>query len=303
MKYFSLLLPFLAGWALLLATDTLSLLSLTNGCLQLVLFALVVCIPTWMTGRMSYVDIGWPWGLTLIGLLTFFLSHGNLVRVSAVSIAYIFAGSRMGVDAFNMWRTGVLQQELPRYEYQKRRWERAGKTNIKLVMQIEGILQGLGNASFLAMPAFVIASNPSPTMSVWEIVGLCVWLGAFAMEAIADHQKHAFMRAMKEAGEKNKVCNTGLWQYTRHPNYFAEWMVWNGLVIASVPSWFALYGREHLVVWVLLGGGLLWASRIMYTTLVYYTGAVPAEYYSVKKRPEYKAYQQTTNMFFPGPRK
>ncbi|MGB3596378.1 MAG: hypothetical protein WBA27_05165, partial [Pseudomonas neustonica] len=73
--------------------------------------------------------------------------------------------------------------------------------------------------------------------------------------------------------------------------------------VASIPSWLALYEGERLMIWLLLGVGLLFASRVMYTTLVYYTGAVPAEYYSVKKRPEYKDYQQRTNRFFPGPRK
>jgi steroid 5-alpha reductase family enzyme len=57
------------------------------------------------------------------------------------------------------------------------------------------------------------------------------------------------------------------------------------------------------LVFVLLGLGLLSVSRFMYTTLVRYTGAVPAEFYSVQKRPEYKTYQETTNMFFPGPTK
>jgi len=303
MKYFSPLYIFLAGWALLMSTDALVSISLTNGLLQLLLFALVVCLPTWLTGRMSYVDIGWPWGLTLIGVLTFFLSDGNPVRVAIVSAAYVFAGTRMGLDALRMWRSGELQTELPRYEFQKRRWERAGKTNIKLTMQVEGILQGLGNASFLAMPALIIASNPSDSVSVFEIIGLLLWLAAFGMEALADHQKHAFLRAMKVAGETNKVCDAGLWKYSRHPNYFAEWMVWNALVIAAIPSWLALYDGERLMIWLLLGGGLLFASRVMYTTLVYYTGAVPAEYYSVKKRPEYKPYQARTNRFFPGPRK
>ena len=103
--------------------------------------------------------------------------------------------------------------------------------------------------------------------------------------------------------EKNKVCNVGLWKYTRHPNYFAEWMVWNGLIIASIPSWILLYNTESMMLWVLLGLGLLFTSRMMYTTLVYHTGAIPSEYYSLKKRPEYKSYQQTTNIFFPGPNK
>jgi steroid 5-alpha reductase family enzyme len=53
----------------------------------------------------------------------------------------------------------------------------------------------------------------------------------------------------------------------------------------------------------LLGAGLLFASWKMYSTLVYHTGAVPSEHYSVLKRPEYKAYQEKTNRFFPGPGK
>jgi steroid 5-alpha reductase family enzyme len=90
-------------------------------------------------------------------------------------------------------------------------------------------------------------------------------------------------------------------RHSRHPNYFAEWMVWNALVIAAIPSWLARSAQDGWVVWILLGLGLLFVSRIMYYTLVHYTGAKPAEYYSVQKRPEYRAYQETTNMFFPGP--
>lgn len=303
MKYFFPLIPFLAGWALLLITMSFAEISLINGLLQLLLFALVVCIPTWRTGRMSYVDIGWPWGLTVIGIVTWLFSAGEPMRVAIVSTAYIFAGGRMGFGAIQLLRLGHLNTELPRYEFQKRRWAKAGKTNTVLAMQIEAILQGLANAAFLAFPAFIIAANPSAEISIFEILGIIIWLGSFVMESLADKQKLSFLRAMKSSGKKNTVCNVGLWKYSRHPNYFAEWMVWNALVIAAVPSWLALYPSEHIVVFVLLGLGLLLVSRFMYTTLVRYTGAVPAEFYSVQKRPEYKAYQQTTNMFFPGPTK
>jgi steroid 5-alpha reductase family enzyme len=303
MKYFSPLFVFIAGWILLLLSDNLVSIGLINGLLQLLLFALVVCLPAWRTGRMSYVDIGWPWGLTLIGILTWFYSDGDATRVAVVSIAYIFAGSRMGLGALKMWRLGYLKTEFPRYEYQKSRWQKAGKTNTALAMQVEAILQGLANASFLAIPAFVIATNPDTHISIFEIIGMIVWLGAFVMESVADSQKLAFLREMKKQGKKNTVCNIGLWKYSRHPNYFAEWMVWNGLVIASIPSWLALYQQESIIIWGLLGIGILFASRMMYTTLVYYTGAVPSEFYSVQKRPEYKKYQQTTNIFFPGPNK
>lgn len=303
MKYFMPLFIFIAGWLLLLISETFATISLINGLLQLVLFALVVCWPTWKTGRMSYVDIGWPWGLTLIGLVTWVFSDGDPVRIAIVSIAYIFAGSRMGLGALKMWKLGYLQKEFPRYEFQKQRWQQAGKTNTSLAMQVEAILQGLANASFLAIPALIIASNPEPSISVFELVGMVIWLSAFVMENIADMQKVSFLRQMKKLGKRNQVCNVGLWKYSRHPNYFAEWMVWNGLVVAAIPSWLVLYQQESLIVWGLLAIGLIFASRMMYTTLVYYTGAVPAEHYSVQKRPEYKAYQKTTNIFFPGPNK
>ena len=301
--YFTPLLPFVAGWLLLLVTEQFFALSLVNGVAQLVLFAFVVCFPTWRTGRMSYVDIGWPWGLTVIGILTWIYGEGDSLRVAIVSIAYIFAGSRMGLGAIKLLISGHLDKELPRYEFQKKRWSKAGKTNTALAMQIEAIVQGVANAAFLAFPAFIIASNPSEEISIFEIIGIVIWLASFIMESVADAQKLKFLRAMKKSGARNTVCNIGLWQYSRHPNYFAEWMVWNALVIASIPSWLQLYPNMSVIIFVLLGVGLLMTSRIMYVTLVTYTGAVPAEYYSVQKRPAYKDYQQTTNMFFPGPTK
>jgi len=301
--YFTPLLPFVSGWLLLLVTEQFFFLSLVNGVAQLVLFAFVVCLPTWRTGRMSYVDIGWPWGLTVIGILTWIYGEGDSLRVAIVSIAYILAGSRMGLGAIKLLISGHLDKELPRYEFQKKRWSKAGKTNTALAMQIEAIVQGVANAAFLAFPAFIIASNPSEEISIFEIIGIVIWLTSFIMESVADAQKIKFLRAMKKSGARNTVCNIGLWQYSRHPNYFAEWMVWNALVIASIPSWLQLYPNMSVIIFVLLGVGLLMTSRIMYVTLVTYTGAVPAEYYSVQKRPAYKDYQQTTNMFFPGPTK
>ena len=303
MKYFSPLILFAAGWALLLMTNSLASISFINGVLQMLLFALVVCLPIWRTGRMSYVDIGWPWGLTIIGILTWVYSEGDPIRVALVSMAYIFAGSRMGLGALKLWKMGLLKKEFPRYEYQKIRWKKSGKTNTALAMQLDAIWQGLANASFLALPAFLIASNPSANISPFEVIGIVVWAGSFVMESVADMQKLAFLNAMKKSGQKNQVCNVGLWKYSRHPNYFAEWMVWNGLVVAAIPSWLASYDHEPVLIWGLLGAALLMASKMMYSTLVYHTGAVPAEYYSVQKRPEYKAYQETTNIFFPGPNK
>ena len=300
-KYLSPLYPFLFGWALILYSSSFSDLGLINGLGQLLLFTLVVCIPIWRTERMSYVDIGWPWGLVLLGLVSYWLSDGYWLRSLVVSAVVILIGLRMGLGALKMWHMGLLKKEFPRYQYQRRRWEKNGKTNVQLALQVDAISQGLANASFLALPVFIIASNTSSKLSGFELVGLIIWALAFVMETLADIQKLAFLQEMKKQGKQRQVCNVGLWRFCRHPNYFAEWMVWNGLIIAAIPSWWALQSAESTLIWGLIGAGLLFTSRMMYSTLVYLTGAVPSEYYSAQKRPDYITYQQRTNRFFPGP--
>jgi len=259
---------------------------------------------------MSYVDIGWPWGLVLLGLISFIFSEGYWLRSLVVSGVVIVIGLRMGLGALKMWQLGLLDREFPRYQYQRVLWKEEGKENTALALQIDAISQGLANASFLALPVFLIASNGSQNFFLIEFVGLVIFIVAFTMESVADYQKLAFLTKMKKEGKQKQVCNVGLWKFCRHPNYFAEWMVWNGVLIAAIPSLLAidplsinLLGNNfNDGLWLTLAC-LVYASWAMYKTLVYTTGAVPSEYYSVQKRPGYKEYQQQTNRFFPGPRK
>ena len=303
MKYFKPFIPFIACWILLFNSNNFQSVALINGIGQLVLFLFVVCIPIWKTGRMSYVDIGWPWGVALIGLIAYCQINTITLSKTLVITAYILIGSRMGLGALKMWNMGLLKKEFPRYEYQKIRWEKSNKSNTGLAMQVEALSQGLANASFLAIPIFLISVSPSTQISTLEIIGFIIFVLSIVFETVADYQKLKFLKEMKRHNKQNMVCDVGLWKYTRHPNYFAEWMVWNGLIIASIPSFISLFDSEALWLWIMIGVALLYTSRIMYITLVYLTGAVPSEYYSAQKRPNYKKYQQSTNIFFPGPKK
>ena len=303
MNYFKPFVPFILCWILLFYSNNFQSIAIINGIAQLILFLFVVCIPIWITKRMSYVDIGWPWGVALIGIIAYCLSNNITLTQYLIMIAYVLIGSRMGLGALKMWSLGLLNKEFPRYEYQKIRWKKSGKSNEQLAMQIEALSQGLANASFLAIPIFLVFASPLTTISFLEIFGFILFALALIFETVADYQKILFLQEMKRLNKRNMVCDVGLWRYTRHPNYFAEWMVWNGLIIASVPSYIALFDSEVFWLWILIGIALLYTSRIMYITLVYLTGAIPSEYYSVQKRPDYKAYQQSTNIFFPGPKK
>ena len=308
MKYFKPFIPFIACWILLLNSNNFQYVALINGIGQLVLFLFVVCIPIWRTGRMSYVDIGWPLGVALIGIITMILSKNVSPKIILMSSAYMIIGFRMGIGILNMWRLGLLRKEFSRYQYQKIRWKKSKKNNTQLAQQVDAISQGFANATFLSLPALMIWADSNVlnyvnNIIVLEFVGLFVFVLAIIFESIADIQKINFNKKMKKSGRKNMVCDIGLWKYTRHPNYFAEWMVWNGLIMASIPSYIGLYRQESFIIFVFLGLSLIYTSRIMYLTLVYLTGAIPSEYYSVQKRPDYKIYQESTNMFFPGTKK
>lgn len=300
MKYFKPLLLFILAIALLLYSGTFYQLTLINGLLQITLFLLVVNIPAWVTKRMSYVDIAWPLGLVLIGVLVFLLGEGAFSKRILGGVLFAFMGLRMGLMAIYYWSKGFLNKELPRYEYQRYRWKKEGKTNTDLAMQVEISVQALANISFLAMPALLITWNPETAFHWLEILGIIIWSLSFCLETIADKQKNAFITKSRSEGNKKAVCNVGLWKYSRHPNYFFEWMVWNALIIIALPSWFSLFNSEPIYISLFYLFGVLMASKMMYTTLVHYTGAKPAEFYSVQKRPEYKNYQQTTSIFFPG---
>ena len=269
---------------------------LINLISQIFIFLFIVCIPAYFTERMSYVDIAWPFGLIAIGIISFFYGNGYLLKKSIISMLYIIAGLRMGIGALILLKKGYLNKELPRYSYQRIRWKKKGFINDKFSVQYEILLQCFANATFLAIPAILISNNSSQSFSIIEITGFLVWAIFFFLEHISDLQKQKFLINAKKNNLKNQVCNVGLWKYTRHPNYFSEWMIWNGLIIASFSS---LIVNNSMLIFLSTTISLLYITILMYQTLVFLTGAIPSEYYSLIKRPDYKSYKQTTNMFFP----
>ncbi len=289
---------FLMIWGVALSANSQNLtdLLLVNAAVQMALFIVVACIPFLKTDRMSYVDIAWPFGVALIGVQLLFFAEGDIFHRVAVGAVYLFIGLRMGIAALIMGKTtGVIfKTEFPRYQYRRMVLEKTSNKHIKIHMLAEILAQGIANISVLALPGFIIATNTSTSISSWEVAGASIWAVAYFLESLADTQKLLFI-----SKNANGVCNIGLWRYSRHPNYFSEWLVWTGLVVATIPSWIALKNTEAFGVWIVLGVGAICASVMLYITLVYLTGAKPSEYYSVRKRAKYKEYQERTSMFFP----
>jgi len=311
-----MLLVSLSPVVILLLSNKLSLMATTNCLLQVVLFLLTANVPALLTGRMSYVDIAWPWGLVTISTIPLVTGahwplHASLTRGNIVMMAYLVSGLRMGLGAVVMATYGHLNTELPRYLFQRRRWAKQGITDenswkYKVIMQKEILVQCLANMGGLPLPLLVQTSGYLQGPLTWlEVAGWMMWVVSLLLENTADVQKINFAKECKRNQVKNAVCDVGVWRYSRHPNYFGEWMVWNSLVITSIPSLVSMWQSDQEILLIKCGItiGVLAISWAMYQCLVHYTGARPAEYYSVQKRPEYLRYQETVSMFVPWVRK
>jgi len=136
-----------------------------------------------------------------------------------------------------------------------------------------------------ALPVLLAATNPAPWPQAGDLCGLALWVVAVAGEAIADRQLQRFR---ENPAHRGQVCQTGLWRYSRHPNYFFEWLVWVGYAVFASGS-----------VWGWTG----WLSpALMLHFLLNVTGIPMTEALSVRSKGDaYRLYQQTTSAFFPRP--
>jgi steroid 5-alpha reductase family enzyme len=148
-------------------------------------------------------------------------------------------------------------------------------------------LQGLWVTLTLAAALAAITTNTRKEVGLFALVGLLVWIFGFAIEVVADAQKSRF-RARPE--NKGKFINTGLWAWSRHPNYFGEIVLWIGVAIIALPI---LRGWQ----WITL------ISPVFVTLLLTRVSGVPI----LEKRADekwggqddYEAYKQSTPVLIP----
>ena len=283
-------------FAALLAAESTRTFALVNLVVQLLVFVPASCLPGWRTKRMSYVDIGWPWGLVAIGMLTLVFSERTWFAVG-VAIAYLVMGLRMGLGALKYLREGEFGNEMPRYRYQRMRWETASLGDERRDVVAEILVQAWANSVVLAVPASLAVADRSSHLAAVTVAGFALWALSWVLESVADMQKLAFVRG----AQRGECCEAGMWGYSRHPNYFFQWMQWTWLAVACTPAMVHRYDQESAVVAVVLTLGLALTSLLMLWCLIWYTGAIPAEYYSAAKRPAYREYQSRVNRFVPGP--
>jgi steroid 5-alpha reductase family enzyme len=170
------------------------------------------------------------------------------------------------------------QPEEGRYQELRRQWKQNLALKFLVFFEFQALLDVL-----LSLPFLLAALNLRPSFSPLEYAGAALWLLALVGEAVADAQLAVFKR---DPAARGKVCERGLWNYSRHPNYFFEWLVWVAWAVFALAS---PYG------WIALVCPLL-----MFYFLFKVTGIPATESQSLRSKGEaYRRYQQTTSAFVP----
>jgi len=181
--------------------------------------------------------------------------------------------------ALHLLRTRVIgQPEEGRYVELRRKWRTRLGWKFLAFFEFQALL-----CLVLSVPFWLAAGNSNEPLRWVEIAGLVVWGAAITGESAADSQLDAFKR---NPANRGRTCRAGLWRYSRHPNYFFEWLIWVGFALFAWPAHFG---------WL----GLLSPALLLYF-LLKVTGIPATEEQAVRTRGEdYREYQRTTSAFIP----
>ena len=228
------------------------------------------------TGNAAIVDAGWAGGLALLGVLYAALGGGYWLRSALIGAMSAIWGLRL---AIYLLATRIIgHPEEGRYQEMRRQW----KTNIPLKFLLFYEFQAL-LCVVLALPFLIASRNPDVGISVMEWTAVALWVVAMVGEDTADAQLSKFK---SDPSNKGRTCQAGLWRYSRHPNYFFEFLIWVAFALFALNS---------------PGGfwGLLSPALILYFVLR--VSGIPAtEAQAIRTRgEEYRRYQRTTSAFVP----
>ena len=232
------------------------------------------------SGRADYVDVAWA---GLIGILAVFyavVGDGSLEKRILVALVAATWSFRL---TSHLWRRlSGHDAEDGRYQAMREHFGQRQQLWFFVFFMAQAVLAWL-----FALPAWVVASDPSGELSIWVMLGVGFWLISLGGESIADRQLDAFR---SNPDNKGQVCKIGLWRYSRHPNYFFEWLHWFAY------PFIALGAPNQWITWL--------GPVLMLLFLYRVTGIPYTEKQSLKSRGEaYREYQRTTSAFFPWPPK
>ncbi len=236
-------------------------------------FCAVFLIAQWRRDN-SLVDMGWGLGFVLVtGFAFFFAGHFTTRALIALILVGLW-GFRL---TYHIVRRNWGKPEDFRYAQWRKQW---GRWVVPRAFLQVFMLQALF-LMVIVYPVLLIQSSARPGFGGWEAAGVLIWGVGFLFEVVGDRQLAQFKR---DAGNKGKILRTGLWRYSRHPNYFGEATMWWGLFVMALPvpwGWTGIIGPLTI------------------TYLLRFVSGVPMLERKLRGRPEFERYARVTNAFLP----
>ncbi len=258
------------------------------------LIAVLVAVCLWMAlawfvsmraGTSGFTDAFWTFGTGVAGL---FLALVPLERDDAAGPRQILVAMLVGLWALRLGLHVLLRtlrgDDDPRYAKLKRDWGRDASRRMFWLLQVQAITMAL-----LALAVFVAARNPRPELDWRDWAGLVIVAVGIIGESISDQQLKAFAA---KPGHRSRVCDVGLWSWSRHPDYFFAFFGWLtypliGIELSAAYPW---------------GWAALIGPALMFWLLVYASGIPPLEASMLQSRGEaFRDYQRRVSAFVPLP--
>jgi steroid 5-alpha reductase family enzyme len=220
------------------------------------------------------VDVLWALGLGLGALLVGATGTGALAPRLTLAILGAAWAARL---ALHLWQRVRGAEEDGRYRQLRTHWQ-GSQIRFFVFFQFQAAL-----VLFFALPFIAVAANPVRGVTPALLAAGAIWIGSIAGESVADRQ---LARFRADPAQRGRVCREGLWRYSRHPNYFFEWLHWFTYVALA-------YGSPL--------GWLAWSGPIvMYVFLRWISGIPYTEAQALRSRgDDYRAYQRSTPMLIP----
>jgi steroid 5-alpha reductase family enzyme len=239
---------------------------------------LALMLAAWLislaTRNAGIVDVCWGLAIAGAGVSWVLVAPQDAARGNIAAALAVLWALRLGGHI--LWR-GWGKPEDRRYREIRARNE-PGFTfkSVYLVFGLQAVLAWL-----VAMPLLGTATSTAP-LGLLDYAGIVLFAFGFLFEAVADGQLAAFQR--RDSGERG-VMSAGLWRYSRHPNYFGEFVLWWGIWLMAVSggAWWTFFGPALLTFFLLKVSGVALTEKDI-----------------AGRRPEYQAYVRRTRAFFPG---
>jgi steroid 5-alpha reductase family enzyme len=230
----------------------------------------------WRRTDAGVVDVGWAGGLGLLAIWFAIAGDGEFPHRVLAGALGGFWGLRLAI--YLLFNRVIGKEEDGRYQTLRASWGDRANSRFFWFFQAQALL-----AALLAIPFLFAGFNQRPTLHWLEWSALCLWGLAIIGEAAADWQ---LARFRSDPQNRGKTCRVGLWRYSRHPNYFFEWLIWCAYALLALP---APYGWAAML-----------CPAIMLLLILKVTGIPPTELRALASRgDDYREYQRTTSAFFP----